>query len=188
MVVDNFQNFRLLQSRDRLRHLVVVNQHHALALGLNQMEARERADNLFIFVQNRIAAMAAAGDSFFDIVDKVGQMKRLQIVGAADTLDGNCLINHTRSLERVIRRDNDACVGWRAAQILRELCLTDNQAADIHFNGAARHFGLLATDDNGLLARKEQIRIVLRQGNAHLTADTVNQMAGLVDNFAVKDA
>lgn len=59
VVVDDLEDLGLLQTGHCLRHLVVVDQHDALAPRTQQVIARERADDLFVLVEHGVAAVAA---------------------------------------------------------------------------------------------------------------------------------
>lgn len=150
MVVDDLQDLCLIETGDRLRDLVVIDQNHALAARLQQVIARERADDMLVFIEDGVAAVAAFQDDLTDVIDKIRQVERLKLLGAADALDGDRVKDHARGLESVIGRGDDAGVGGRGPQILRQLCLTDDQAAHAKLDGAARHLRLLAADDDAV--------------------------------------
>lgn len=70
MVVDDLQDLCLIESGDRLRDLVVIDQNHALAARLQQVIARERADDMLVFIEDGVAAVAAFQDDLTDVIDK----------------------------------------------------------------------------------------------------------------------
>ena len=187
-MVDDLQNFRLFQTRHGLRRFVVVHQHHALAARLDEVIARERAYDLVVFVQDRVAAVAALEHDLLDVVHKIRQVERFQILRPADALDGDGVVDHPRRAHRVKRRCDDARLGRQLVKLLRQLRLTHDQAVDVFLQCAARQRRLLAADDNGLLAAEHKIGVALRQRDAHLAAHAVHQMPRLIENFAVEHA
>ena len=188
MVVDDLDDLRLIEARDGLRRLIVVDQHDALAARLDEVIPRERADNLVVFVQNRVAAVAAFEYDLAHVVDKIGQVERLEILRAAHARDLDGVIDHAGRLVGVEGRGDDAGVRLHLPQLLRQLGLTHDQAADLLLDGAARHLRLLADDDDGVRTLEQQIFIVLRQRNGYLAADRVGQIPGLVQDLAVQNA
>ena len=114
-------------------------------------------------------------------------MERIQLLRAADAPGFNRVIDHARRLERIKRRCKDARCRLHRAKLRRKLRLTHNQAVDVHFHRAPRHCRLVAADNDGILAGKQQIFVLLRQRNRHLTAHAVDQIPRLVDDFAVED-
>ena len=152
------------------------------------MIARERADNLVVRVQNRVAAVAAAEHDLPHIVHKVCQMEGFKVRRAADAAGLCGMVEHARGLERVKRRCDDARCGRQREKLRRELSLADDQTANLHLNGPPGHIGLRAADDDGILTGKEQVFVLLRQGDGHLAAEPVDKVSGVVDDFAVQNA
>ena len=188
VVIDDFDDFGLVEAGDRLGGLVVVHQHHALAAGTQQVEPGEGADDLFVFVQDGIVPVAALGDHLLDIVEEVVQMEAFQALPAADMVHGDGVVDQPGGADGVVGRGDNAGPGGNAPQRLGELGLTDDQAADVLLHGAAGHFGLVAAEDDGVLAVEQQILPAVGQGDGHLAGDGVHQVAGLVENLALEDA
>ena len=59
VMVDYLQYFRLLKSCNGLRFFVVIDQNDALSARTQQMVSRQCADDLFVLVEHRVAAIAA---------------------------------------------------------------------------------------------------------------------------------
>ena len=188
VVVDDLDDLRLFKTRDGLRRLVMIDQHNALTARFDQMIAGERADDLVVFIEDRVTAVAAFEHDLAHVVHEIGQVERLKILRAAHARDLNGIIDHAGGLVRVEGRGDDAGVRLHLPQLLRQLGLAHDQAADLLLDGAARHFRLFADDDDGVRAFKEQVFIVLRQGDGHLAADGVGQIAGLVQDLSVQNA
>ena len=58
-MVDDLQDLRLVQARDGLGKLIMVHQNHLLAPGTEQMIAGQGAHHPLLFIQHRVAAVAA---------------------------------------------------------------------------------------------------------------------------------
>ena len=188
MVVDDLHDLRLLEPRDGLRRLIMIDQHDALAARLDEVIPGEGADNLVILIENRVAAMAAFEHDLAHIIHKIGQMECFQIVCPAYACDLNGVIDHARSLVGIERRSDDAGVCLHLPQLLRQFRLAHDQTADLLLDSAPRHFRLLTNNHDGVRAFKEKIFVVLRQGDGHLSADRVGKIPGFVQNLAVQDA
>ena len=78
-MVDDGENVRLLEAGHRLRRLVVVDEHDALAPRLDEVEPRERPDDLVVFVEDRVAPVAALQHDLLHVVDEITQVERLKI-------------------------------------------------------------------------------------------------------------
>ena len=152
VVIHNFQNLRLIQARNRLRSLVVVNKNHTLSARLDQMITGKCADHTLIFVQNRIAAIAALQHALTDIVNIVIQVEALDGIGATDAADGHGLIDHAHRTIRIEGCGNNASIGLDLAQLFAQLCLTDDDAFDADFQRSAHHIGLLTAHYDAVLA------------------------------------
>ena len=82
----------------------MVNEHHALAQGIEQVEAGECADNVLIRVEHGVAAVAAFQKNFLHVVQIVGEVEADDITrGGAYALYGDGLIDKARDLARVER-------------------------------------------------------------------------------------
>ena len=77
VVINNLQNFRLIQTLNRLGGLVVIYQDYPFAPGPQQVEPGQSAYHFFVFVQNRIVGEPAFQDNLPDVVNKVVQMEGL---------------------------------------------------------------------------------------------------------------
>ena len=110
-MVDDLDDFGLLKPRHGLADLVVVDKHDALAVGPQQVIARERAHNDVVFVEYGIAAVARLERGLLDVVEVVAQMEcydvllRMADVGHRDGEE-----HHARGDVRVVGRADDACV------------------------------------------------------------------------------
>ena len=91
VVVDDFEDFCFIQSRNSLRNFVVVHQNHFFALWTHQMVTGKHPDHFVILIQNRIIGIPAVSDLFAYIVDIIIQMEGDQIIGDAVVGNRNCL-------------------------------------------------------------------------------------------------
>ena len=137
----------------------MVDEDDALAPRLDEMESRECADDFIVFIEDRVAPVAALQHDLLHVVDEIAQVERFEVVRAADARNFDCMIDHSRSAERVERRDDDAGLCGQLAQLLRQARLADDQAVDVLLDGAPRHVRLFADNDDRLRPGKQQIRI-----------------------------
>ena len=103
-MVDDCEDLRLVETGNGLRRLVVVNENNALALRAQQVIAAQTADDLIVFIENGIAFAAALQNLFAHVIYEIVQMEDLQRFRAANSADGDCVINQPRSTERIERR------------------------------------------------------------------------------------
>ena len=73
-------DLRLLEAGDGLRRLIVVDEDDTLAPRLDEMIPRERADDLVVFVEDRVAAVAALEHDLTHVVEIIGQVEGLKIL------------------------------------------------------------------------------------------------------------
>ena len=187
-MVDDLEDLRLLEAGDGLRRLIVVDEDDTLAPRLDEMIPRERADDLVVFVEDRVAAVAAFEYDLAHVVEIIGQVEGLKILPPADAGNLDGVVDHPGGLVGVERRGDDAGVCLLLAQIFGQLRLADDQAADLLLERAAGHLRLFADDDDGVRAAEQEIFIVLRQRDADLAADGVGEISVFVDDLAVKHA
>ena len=187
-MIDDLQNFRLIEAGHGLGRLVVIDEHDTLSFWADQMVAGERADDAVVFIQNGIAAVAAFQHTLADVVDKVVEMEALEVLRAADAADGQRLIQQADGAVGIERRGDDDGVRRRIAELLVQLGLTDDDAAGVLLNGATHHVRLVAADDDAAAAGEQQIVTALRQGDAHVAADGIHKIARFVQNTALEHA
>ena len=77
VMVYDLHDIRRIQPRHRLRDLIVVDQHDALAARLDEVVSGKRADDLVIFVEDRVAAVTALEDDLLDVVEEIRQVERI---------------------------------------------------------------------------------------------------------------
>ena len=109
-MVDDLEDLRLLEAGDGLRRLIVVDEDDTLAPRLDEMIPRERADDLVVFVEDRVAAVAAFEYDFTHVVEIIGQVEGLKILRPADAGDLDGVVDHPGGLVGVERRGDDAGV------------------------------------------------------------------------------
>ena len=85
----------------------MVNQHHPLTPGAEQMIPGQNADHFFLAVQNGIAGMAVLEHYLPDIVHPVVQMEADQIPGLADAPDRGGLEQQAAGPVRIEGRGNN---------------------------------------------------------------------------------
>ena len=86
----------------------MIHQHHPFAPGLQQVVAGQRANDLLVFVQHGVAAVAAFQHDLPHVVDVVVQMEGNQPLRGAGPCDGRGLIDQAVYAAGVQRRGDDA--------------------------------------------------------------------------------
>ena len=188
MVVDDLQNLRLIQTLYGLRPLIVVHQHHTLAPGAQQVIPGQGADDLFVLVQHRVAAVAALQHHLPHVVNIVRQMEADDVVSVAGAGDGDGLIDKTGHPAGIVGAGNDAGILSVCQQRLIYLRLAQDQAAYIGLQRPANHVRLVAAQDDMLPTVPQQILAALGQGNDHVAGNRVHQITGVVEDTALDDA
>jgi len=127
-VVDDRQDFGLLNTADRLGPLIVIDQHDLLAAGLQQVEAGNGADDTVFAVHNRITAETCGNHAFPDIVDKIFGLENHQLFGFHEDLDRHGLLGVADRIVWTHRRDQDRHAhlfrhfgnfrGWQFGEVL----------------------------------------------------------------------
>lgn len=158
VVVDDFQNVRLIETRHRLRDLVVVHQDHPFPPRTNQMVTGKGADHFFVFIENRVTPIAVFDDHLLYIVQKIGEMEGDEFFVAANVGDRNGLINETGRFISVEGCGNDAGRRGHIVELLVQGGLAEDDAAHAKLHGAPDHVALLAADNNGVLLGEAQFR------------------------------
>lgn len=188
VVVDDLQNLRLIQTLHGLRPLIVVHQHHTLAPGAQQVIPGQGANDLFVLVQHRVAAIAALQHHLPYVVNIVRQMEADDVVSVARTGDGDGLIDETGHPAGIVGTGDDAGILGVGQQLLIHLRLAEDQAAHVGFQRTADHIRLVAAQDDVVLAVPQQILAALRQGDDHIAGDGIHQITGVVEDTALDDA
>ena len=188
VVVDDGQDVRLLQAGDGLGGLVVVHQHHLLAAGADQVVAGEGPHHPAVGVQDGVAAVAALEDHLPHVVDVVLQPEELQIIPLGDAADGDGLEDPPDRAVAVIGGGDDAGAFGHLPDVVGELRLAEDHAADPKRHRLPEELRLVAADEHRLLLPVGgQVR-ALRQGQDHLAGDGVDHLAGLREELALQGA
>ena len=187
VVVNDLQQFRLLQTLYRLGALIMIHQNHALTAGTKQMIARQGTHNALVLIQDGICAETALQNSFPNIINIVGQMEIDQIFALADTADGMGMTDQTHCTVSVIRSGNDAGVGFHIQQLLADLGLTDHHTGDIQLQGTTDHLRLITANHNAVLLGEHQVFTTGRQRNGDLTGDTVLHLTALIEHTTLQN-
>ena len=87
----------------------------------------------------------------------------------------------------VIGSGDDAGGGFHLPQLVAEFCLTKHQAVYIHRQCPLDHIRLVAAQNNGILALKQQIFPVLGQSNGNLAPYGVDVFTGIVQHLALQN-
>ena len=183
VVVDYLKYLDLIQPVHGLRGLVVIHEHDALALRAQQMEARQRAHNAVVLVQNRIAAVAAFQHQLAHVVEIIGQMEADDVPGLADMLDRHRLKDEPSYAPRVERGGDDAGAAVIVGEVYVNIGLADYQAADARFERR-----LIAADDDAVRLRELWVAVGLRQGEHNVARDGLDIAAELVYELTLKHA
>ena len=164
-MVDDLQNLRLLQTGDRLVQLVVIHQHHALSLGAQQVEARERANHAVVFIQNGIAAEAGFQRQLAYVVEIVGQMKRDEIFPAADARNRHREDDKPGRGIGVKRRGDDRAALIGCNELLGNLAFADDDRGCLLLQRVTDHVRLVAAEHHAVLADLGQSRVRRQRDN-----------------------
>ena len=162
----------------------MVNQHHPLTPGAQQMIPGQNAHDFFLAVQNGIAGMAVFQHYLPDVVHPVVQMEADQILGLADAPDRVGLEQQAAGPVSIEGCGNNDGFRWKFPQLHRKGALAQHQAADVHFQRPAHHVRLMAAEHDGLPLLEQQILLALGQGDHHLAGDGVRILPGLVEDFS----
>ena len=114
-------------------------------------------------------------------------MEAFQIVGTSNPLNRNGMVDVAGGFDRIQRRGDDTGLGGDMPQLFGQFSLADNQTADVHFDGFAGHFRLVAADDHGVFAVEGQTVVGLRQGNDDLAGNSIYRVAGVIDNLTFQN-
>ena len=186
VVIDDLQNFRLLQTGNGLGSLVVVDQHHPLAPGAQQMIPGQHAHHLVIAVQNGVAGMAVLQNRLLHIVHPVVQVNTHHTGGAADASDGRGLEDQPCRPVGIVRGSDDAGLRRKLPQFPGQFCLTQHQTAHIHLQGSSDHLRLVAADHHGFMVLEQQFLPALGQGDDDLAAHGIHLLSGLIEELALQ--
>ena len=187
MVVDDFHNAGFLQTGYGLGALVVVHENDAFPARAEQVEARERADDMLIFVKNRVGAETAFEYGVLHVGNVVVQMEHGHVGCVADMGNRLGVAKQVDSVVCVHGRGDNAGVPGALEDFRRDLRLTDYRAVHADFNGAAQHLRLVSTDDNGVFVGKEQVFAAGRQCNIDFPGDGVADFPAPVENLPLQN-
>jgi len=149
------------------------------------MEAGQRAHHALLLVQDGVCTEPAFQHGVPHVVDIVVQMEADQILGLADVGDGQGVVNETHRPVRVVLGGDDAGAGLHVQQLLAHLCLTDDDAVDLHLQRPADHIRLVAADDDAVPVGEEQVLPAHRQCDGHLAGDRIPQLAVGIEDLAL---
>ena len=148
-MVDDLHDLRLLQPGDGLRRLVVVDEHDALAVGPQQMIARERADHAVVLVEDRVAAVACAQRGVAHIVEIVVEVEGDEVVLLAQARDRDGLDDQARRPVCVERRTDHAGVAAGGGQLPVNRGLAYDDAGGARLHCGAHRIRLVAAENDG---------------------------------------
>ena len=152
------------------------------------MEAGQRAHNRLVFVQHRVAAVAAAEQRLFHIVYVIAEMEANNVLGLAQAHHRHSLIDQTGGLPGIQGRGDDAGVPGNLRQLRRDIRLADDQAGHMGLQGGLDHLRLIPTDQQTVRTQRRLIGIAPGNGNLHLAGDRVGGLGKLVDQMALQHA
>ena len=102
--------------------------------------------------------------------------------------DGNGLEDPPDGAVAVAGGGDDAGVFGQLADIIRQFCLTENDAAHPKFHCLPEKLRLVAADEHRLLLPVGGQVGALRQGQYHVAGDGVHHLVGLREELALQDA
>ena len=165
----------------------MVHQNHPFSAGTQQMVTAQHTDYPLLLVQNGVAGVAVLQHGFPHIIHPVVQMEADQPTVVTDAADGGGLEQQAGGTVGVVGGGNDAGAGGQAAQLFAEFRLAEHQTVYIHFQGTADHVRLMAHQNNGVGAVKQQIIPALGQRNGHLTGNGVDVVTGIVEDLTLQN-
>ena len=115
--------------------------------GPEQMEAGQGAHHFLVFVQNRVAAVAAGEQGLLYIVQVVAEVEGDYALGVAQAHDGHRLVYEPGGLAGVQGGGDDAGVAGAVFQLRGYLRLADYQTGDLGLQRRLYHLRLVAADE-----------------------------------------
>ena len=152
------------------------------------MKAGEEPHHLVLPVQNRVAPVAALKYHLLHVIQVVVQEEVLQILPPADPGDGQGLKDAPHRLVGIVGGGDDAGIRVLAAQILGELCLTEDNAVDAGGHRRADDVRLLAADQHCVLPLEGDLVDGQGLGDDHPAGDGVDHVGRFVEQFPLQDA
>ena len=188
VMVNDLQDLHLFQAGDGLGGFVVIHQNHPLSPGPQQVEAGQGAHNLLVFVQHRVAAVAAVQQGLFHVVYVIAEMEADNVLGLAQAHHRHRLIDQASGLPGVQRCGDDAGVPGNLRQLRRNIRLANDQAAHLGLQCGLDHLRLVPADQDALRAQHRPVGIAFGNGDLHLAGHGVGGLGKLIDQIALQHA
>ena len=187
VVIHNLQNLRLVQPHHGLGLFIVVHEDYLLAAGPQQMKPGQRPHHLFVFIQNRVGPEAALQHRVAHIINIIVQMEADKVSTFTDMGDGQCMPNQAYRLIGIVRGRHQASLRLHIEKLLRNLRLTNNDAAHADFQRTPNHIRLVSADHNAVGIGKEQVLPAGGQCDHHLARNLVPQLPAGIENLSLDD-
>ncbi|MPM75157.1 hypothetical protein SDC9_122148 [bioreactor metagenome] len=114
-------------------------------------------------------------------------MEGNQIGRFADAADRQGVADQANRAIGVKGRGDEAGFRFQRPQLIADLRLADNQTLDAQLQRVADHIRLIAADDNAVFVVEQQILAGGGQSDGHFAGDTVNLLAGFVEDLSLDD-
>ena len=178
MVVDDFQNFRLIQPVHGLGALVVIHQNDLLAVYVQQVAAADHTAVLAVFVQNGEVAVAHARHDLLRVLHGRVYAEFQQAVGAHKVAHGRGSRHQTAGGVGVVGRGQNVAalfLGARHNGARYSRAAADDQRRRAAVNGA--HLGFVPVGYQHQIAGLDQL---LHNFGAGADADVAFRDAGVL--------
>ena len=181
MVVDDSDDFRLLEPRYRLTQFIMIHQNDFFAAGTDQMIPGQGTDYFFFFIQNRIRTKTAFQHRIADIIKIIIQMKKHQVIRAGDSSDRNGLEKKPGSTICIQWGDNKACIAGMISIILSNIALAEDHARRTAGNRLIGNLAVITAKDNTSLMKR---LMGTRQGDDNFAGDFGKNILILIKDMA----
>ena len=179
-MVDDPDNFCLLQPGNCLAQLVMVNEHHLFPARTDQMIAGQSTDDFFLLIKDWIGAEPALKDSFTDIVKIVREVEILNVFCTGDSADRNGLENEPGRAVCVKGAGDDTGGGRQVPVLFRQRGRAEDQTGSAGFNGKVSSVLLIAAQDNGSWTDSAQIS---GKRNEYFTGELIKTVRLRIDDM-----
>ena len=143
------------------------------------LEAIAKAENIEITDEKLDEEIAKMAEAYQMEADKVSTF--------TDMGDGQCMPNQAYRLIGIVRGRHQASLRLHIEKLLRNLRLTNNDAAHADFQRTPNHIRLVSADHNAVGIGKEQVLPAGGQCDHHLARNLVPQLPAGIENLSLDD-
>ena len=175
-MINDSNQFRLVQSGHGLSHLVMIYQNDPLALRPQQVIPADCADHPVLVIQDRITAVPAFQHCFLHVIQVIVEMKGFQFLPAGHASDGRCQIEPPGRAPCVERCGNDTGLRGGPPVFLRQVALAENHRPGLLFQRRIHHVRLAAAQDNAVRSDIPEIIAGAGQSDHHLAGERLEKI------------